>query len=318
MTVAIRQTYIDGLAYELGEQEHDLDDLTSVLPGVRNSLRDAGLASYRTTTRSPVELARGPMQDTLSVLSPDEMDRLRRVVFATNSVDSPSMAGARDLSRLLADSGMPQAFPIGVFMSFCANFQSALETARALIATGQDDAVLVVCTDVMAPDRSRMVEPKISITSDAAVSFLVTVSEGPFRVLETRLRANSILGSLDRGTEFVQYMDGATRALVGLVEETLGAAAISYEQVALAIPNNYNHRVCTYTARSAGFDESLVFLDNIPRFAHAVAADNPINLRDCWSGGRIGSGDIVGLIGSGAFQWGCTLVEVMADPSGDQ
>jgi 3-oxoacyl-[acyl-carrier-protein] synthase-3 len=306
--------YVDGLAYELGDEEHDLGELTSVLSGVRDSLRDAGLASYRTTTRSPIELARGPLTKTLSVLSDDERASLRRVILATNSLDSPSLAGAHDLSLLLAELGVPQVFPIGLFLSFCANFQSALDLARALIATGEDDAVLVVCTDVLPPDRERLVKPNISVTSDAAVSFLVTASEGPFRLLATRLRADSSLGSLDRGTEFIQYMDKATRALVALVDETLGAAQITFEQVSLAIPNNYNNRVCTYTARAAGFDESLVFLDNVPRVAHAVAADNPINLFDCWASGRVGPGGVVGLIGSGAFQWGCSVIEVMSGP----
>src|SRR5262249_27565244 len=142
-----RAVHLKAISYELGEEVHDLDELTTVLPGVRTSLRQAGLASYRVSRLTPVELARRPLERTLAGLDEAARRRLRRVIFATNSLAHPSLATPHALSQLLADLGLPSLFPIGVFMSFCANFQAALELARALIDSGNERDVLVVCTD---------------------------------------------------------------------------------------------------------------------------------------------------------------------------
>jgi 3-oxoacyl-[acyl-carrier-protein] synthase III len=302
--------HLTAFAYELGEETHDLDELTTVLPGVRNSLRQAGLASYRISTKSPVELARGPIERSLAALDPGAREGLRRVVFATNSLAHPSLATPHALSRLLAELGLPSLFPIGVFMSFCANFQAALELARALVVSGRERDVLVVCTDVFDKGPDRLVSPKISVHSDAAVSLVVSASDGPFRLLETRLRVDSAMGALDRNTQFVQYMDGVSRAVVGIVDETLGAAGLGRDQIVRVLPNNYNAWVCRSMAQLAGFGEAQLYLDNLPRFAHALAADNPINLVDCVAAGKAASGDHLVLLGSGAFQWGCSVVRV--------
>lgn len=303
-----RSTFISAIAYELGEERHDIDELTHVLPGTLTRLREGGLEKYCVTTRTPIELARGPVEQTLAAV--DAKSQVKRVIFATNSFDNSEVALPAGISALMAENGLPGVFPIGTFLSFCANFQGALELARALIESYREDCVLVVCSDVLAPERDRIVEPKISVHSDAAVSFLLSADEGPYRLVDTRLRSDARLGALNRYTQFVQYMDGVSRNVVGLVEEMVAAADFGIDDVELLLPNNYNRWVCRSMAELVGFDSSHVFMDNIPRFAHALAADNAINLLDAHASGRIMAGNLVAMLGSGAFQWGCTVLQV--------
>jgi 3-oxoacyl-[acyl-carrier-protein] synthase III len=306
----VRPTFIRALAYELGEEVHNLDELTRVSDGTRRQLREGGLRTYRVSQRSPVELARVPIEHTLAGVDREECESIRRVIFATNSFDDGDTARPGEISGLLIEQGLSAAFPIGVFLSFCANFHSALELARALIESGREDTVLVVCSDVLDKNHDRIVSPKISVHSDAAVSFVMSACGGPYRVLETRLRGDAQLAALNRETQFLQYMDGVSRAVVGLVEDMLAAVELTSEDITRVLPNNYNRWVCRSMAELVGFSEERLFLDNIPRFAHALAADNPINLLDVERAGLASAGDVIALLGSGAFQWGCTLLQV--------
>lgn len=302
--------FLDAISYKLGEQEHDLDELTDVLQGTRRQLREAGIETYYVTEGSPTELAREPIERTLESLSDGRRDRIKRVIFATNSVAHEALSSPHAISRLLADVGLGSAFPMGVFLSYCANFQVALELACALIETGQEETVLVVCSDVhWGPDR--LVSPRISVHSDAAASFTVSSDDGPFEVVDTEVKVDPKLGDINRETQFVQYMDGVARGVAAVAEAALTAAHIGHDDVGRLIPNNYNRWVCRSMAKIAGFDEERVYLDNVSRFAHALAADNPINLDHYYREQRPPSGEWVALLGSGAFQWGFSLVRVV-------
>lgn len=305
-----RPVFLKSLAYELGEERHTLEDLPSVLDGTKRQLREAGLDTYYVSRRSAVELARRPIEETLASLDPAERQAVCRVIFATNSVHDPVLARPLAISQMLVELGLPAAFPIGVFLSFCANFQSALEIARSLIEGEREEIVLIVCSDVLEETHDRLVAPKVSVHSDAAVSFAVCATEGPYRLVETSLHVDSTLGSLNREKQFVQYMDGVSRGVVSLVQQMFERTGLGVEDVARVLPNNYNRWVCRSMAELAGFPEDRLFLDNIPRFAHALAADNPINLLDLERSEPARSAENIALLGSGAFQWGCTLLRV--------
>jgi 3-oxoacyl-[acyl-carrier-protein] synthase III len=306
----VTRTFVDGIFYKLGERRHDLDELTDVLRGTRRQLREAGLESYYVTEESPTELAREPMERTIESASNGNRGQINRVIFATNSVGHEALESPHAISRLLADLGLDSAFPMGVFLCWCANFQMALELARSLIDTGQEETVLIVCSDVhWRPDR--LVSPRISVHSDAAVSFTVSSHEGPFELVATEVHVDSKLGDINREVQFVQYMDGVARGVATVAQAVLDKARIENDEVGQLIPNNYNRWVCRSMAKLAGFPEDRVYLDNVPRFAHALAADNAINLDHYYREQRPPSGEWIALLGSGAFQWGFSLVRVV-------
>jgi 3-oxoacyl-[acyl-carrier-protein] synthase III len=310
MTQSQRPVYLKALAYELGEESHDVADLTAVPADTRALLQEAGLSSYSVSTRNPVDLCRGPVERSLAALSEQERQQIRRVIFATNSFADASIAAQGPTSEVLVDLGLPDAAPVGVFLSFCANIHSAIEIASALVAVADDDAILVVCTDVLSQDEDRLVPPSISVFSDAAASFVIGTEPGPYRILGSRMRVDSRLGAVDRESEFVKYMDGVSRGVSGLVDDLLANFNVEREEVVRVLPNNYNRWVCRSMAELVGFSEEHLYLDNVPRFAHAFASDNAINLYDFEAAGLTVPGSVLALFGTGGFQWGCTLVRV--------
>ena len=271
--------FVDGIFYKLGERRHDLAELRGVLNGTRSKLREAGLSTYYATDASPAGLAHDPIERTLEWASKANLGSIKRVIFATNSVGHEDLLTPHAISRLIADVGLESAFPLGVFLAWCANFQIALELAHSLIDTGREETVLVVCSDVHSR-RDRLVSPRISVHSDAAVSFTVSSHEGRFELLATQVHVDQELGHMNRETHFVQYMDGVSRGIAKVTGTVLDRTPFAHGDLGQVILNNYNLWVCRSMAKIAGFSEDRVYLDNIPRFAHALAADNPINLDD--------------------------------------
>lgn len=307
---ASRDIFITGIAYELGEQEHDLDELTAVVPGVRQSLREGGLSTYRTTERSVVELTAGPIRRTLDALDDADRGAIRRLIFATNSVWDESLHTPAAVSGLLNKLDLPGVLPLGASLSWCANFHAALELARLLIEADGEECVLVACADKWPVERvDRLVSPKVSVHTDAAASFAVTTRGGPFQVRATRIRLDPALGTVDRNREFVRYMDGVARGVTGIVNDALGAVGLEPDAVARVVPNNYNRWTSRSMGQLAGFEEPQLYLDNVPRFAHALCADNPINLCDLASNGGVRRGDRLLLLGTGPYQWGASVVD---------
>jgi hypothetical protein len=300
--------FLTAVAYELGEDEHGLDELTGVDAEVTQALRDGGLDTYRTTERSVVELATGPVHRTVEALSDEERGGIRRLLFASNSMWDESLHTAGALSVLLRDLGIPDVVPVGASLSWCANFHVALELARLFIQDGEE-CVLVICADLWPKGRAdRLVSPRISVHSDAGASFAVSTHGGPFRVGRTCVRLDPALGSLDRNAQLVEYMEGVTRGVTGTVGDALGTD-LTPEEIARVVPNNYSRWTCRAIAQLAGFDESKLYLDNVPRFGHALCADNPINLRDMADSDGVGAGDHLLLLGTGPYQWGASVLE---------
>jgi 3-oxoacyl-[acyl-carrier-protein] synthase III len=304
--------YLTALAYELGEQEHVLDDLAAVLPGVRASLQEAGLRHYRTTGRTPLELAGCALARTLDAAGEGLRGEIRHVLYATNTAWSVEFSNAAALGDMLTAMGLVRAYPIGLFLSYCANLQASIDVAAALVRSGEADHVLVVCTDKTDPASDRLVQPRISVHSDAAASFLLTRDPAPgsYRLRRTVMRIDPALGAIHPDDRFVEYLNAVSEGVVKVVNDTLTAIGLTPADVAKVFPNNYNQWVSRIVGDLAGFRPEQLYLDNIPRFAHALAADGLINLADWSASAKAVPGDQLLLLGAGPTQWGCTVVEV--------
>lgn len=308
------EVYVTALSYELGEHEHLLDELTAVLPGVRASLQDAGLRYYRTTERSPLELARCALAGTLERVNPAIRGEISHVLYATNTMWRAEFSDAAALGDLLAGLGLRRAYPIGLFLSYCANLQASFDVATALIRSGQAEHVLVVCTDKTEPESDRLVQPKISVHSDAAASFLLTTepAAGGYRLRRTMLHIDPSMGELHPDDRFVEYLSAVSESVVKVVNDTVTSIGLTVADLAKVFPNNYNRWVSRIIGDLAGFRADQVYLNNISRFAHALAADGVINLSDWSAAASPSPGDHLLLLGAGPTQWGCSVLEVMA------
>lgn len=310
--MASSDIFLTALTYELGEDQHSLEDLPAVSDDVRQTLYDGGLSHYRVTERSVVELAATPIRRTVEALNDDVREGIRRVIFASNSAWDESLHSPLELSRVLDGLGMPGLTPIGVSLSWCVNTHTALDLARMMIEADGDAAVLVVCADLWPKSRpDRLVLPNVSVHTDAAACFAVSRHEGPFRIGQARMRLDPALGLMDRTKDPQQFIERSAQGVIGTINETLDAGGAGAGDISKVIPNNYSRFVCEWVADLMKFPSEHVYLNNLPRFAHALCADNPINLRDLAAENGIEPGDRLLVLGTGPYQWGAVLVDVV-------
>lgn len=310
-TPAKQPVYLAGLAYELGEHVHDLDELSLVLPGVRASLRESGLASYRTSDRPPAELAKVSLAATLAQLDPALPGRVRHLIYATNSMWDAEFTDPATLGSLLVDLSLTAAYPYGIYLSYCANLQCAFDLGASLIRSGEADEVLVVCTDKADPATDRLVEPRVSVHSDGAASFALIRDRlpGSYRLVDTVLAINPRMGGIDPDRDFIGYFNEVTEGIAAVVERALARTGLTIHDIAHVFTNNYNETVAMMVAKLLGFKPGQLYLDNIPRFAHSLAADAIINIVDYTAASSRASGETLLLLGTGPIQWGCSMLE---------
>ncbi len=303
--------YLAGLAYELGEHTHDLDELSLVLPGVRASLRESGLGSYRTSDRTPAELAKASLAATLAQLDPGLPGGIRHVVYATNSMWDAGFTDPATLGALLVDLGLTAAYPYGIFLSYCANLQCAFDLGASLIRSAEADEVLVVCTDKADPAGDRLVAPRISVHSDGAASFALTRDRigGSYRLIDTVLTINPGIGAIDADRQFIDYFREVTEGIAAVVAKALTRTGLTAGDITRVFTNNYNEMIATIVAKLVGFSTGQLYLDNIPRFAHALAADAIINIVDSAAASPWAGGESLLVLGTGPIQWGCSILE---------
>lgn len=296
-------------AYVLGESEHRLADAEEVLPAVREALADAGVDRYWTTAREPWRLAADAVRLSLAEAEVDPAD-IDVLLYATNSFWDPDFPTNATASALMQEVGLTRAFPVGIHLARCANTQVGLRHAAALIACGQAERVVFVCVDKAEPGTDRLVSPKISVRTDAAASVLITAADGKggFAVVDTVLTMDPTLGLIDPEVQFSEYLSGVTSGLIATVEDLLARSEAEVVDIDALLPNNYNRWITRSMAKLGGFSDEQIYLDNVGRVAHAVAADNLINLRDYTDSRGPAAGDLLLMLASGPSQWGATLL----------
>lgn len=83
---------------------------------------------------------------------------------------------------------------------------------------------------------------------------------------------------------------------------------VSTSDLDLIITNNYNSSVTRSYANLLGVPTEKIYAANIARIAHAVAADNLINLTDAQSELSLGRGSSVLTVSAGQNLWGAALL----------
>lgn len=301
---------LSALRYALGPDQHAVADLPELKDrtDVRDTLLEFGLDRYCTAQADPLELGR---QCALRTLSDAQVDpaSIDTLLVATSSFGSPDYFSAGRLARFMSELGLVKAYPIGVTLSYCGNVHAALRLATSLGRSGESERMLLVCTDRVGPQETRIVPPAISISSDGAASCLITpAAEVGYEVLGTAQVCDPRVAPEDSGGRFMQYMQGVGRGLKQALARLLSTTGLEVSQIACVIPNNYNTWVLGNIARVLGVERSKVFAENIGRFAHANTADDFINLVDREVRSALPDGAHVLLLGTGPSMWGLTLL----------
>lgn len=296
-------------AYVLGERRCQLADAADVLPGVRESLGQAGVDTYWTTKLSSVELA---LEAGRALLAEDGADResIDAVIYATNHWDH-EVPDNLAVSQMLSGLSLRDPAILGVSLGQCANSQLALQQAAALIESGRAANVLVLCVDKIPEGASRLVAPKISMISDCASAVRVsTSSEGAeYLLLDSFLRVNVNLGLVDPEVRFSEYLSGVGEGFVAAVEEAMSRTELSVPRLRAILPNNYNRWIAMAVTGLAGFTAQQVYLENVPRIAHAGASDTFVNLRDYTLERAPQAGESLLLMATAPNMWGVAILE---------
>ncbi|BAZ47497.1 3-oxoacyl-[acyl-carrier-protein] synthase 3 [Nostoc sp. NIES-4103] len=302
--------YLSSIAYELGDfySIEEIDELKQK-PEVLETLLTLGLDKYSQSNLTTLEMAKKSAVQTLEKanLSGKEIDVL---VYATYSLWDFQSSPFLEIGHLINELGLENAYPIGTFLSGCGNLQTAIRIATNLLRGEECKNILIITTDRFSQKSSRLVQPNVSVLSDASASCLLTDSEvkGEFEVLSTSQVMNSEISYLDPIEHsweiFEKILEGSQKAF----QKALGTLQIESKDFRQIITNNYNFSVTKSLCANLNFNYNQAYTKNISRLAHASAADNLINLYDFSLQNPLVVNDLVLLLGTGPSTWGCTVL----------
>lgn len=307
---------ITGVAYELGHPRpvNELGEGNPALAPSIKALLDYGLDSYRASDVPVTTLASRSIVRTLETASAP-VERIGAVVYATESFGG-EQATARALGMLLADVGLKSAYPLPIFGALCGNLLPALELACDIVNGGESEDVLVVLADVERSQESRIVHPPVTVSSDGALSFLVTRRDVPgFKVRGLTKGIHSLGRSLDRGESGFRMLQEAQQAIKAQITTHLDRVGLPRDGYRQILVNNYLSSTTRFFAMSAGFGTDRLFTGTVGEMAHVGASDTLINAQECVRRGLARHGDSLLLLSNGLSanidMWGFITLEVV-------
>lgn len=252
--------------------------------------------------------------------TPADVDLL---IVATTTPDRVFPSTACLLQQKLGIHGSP-AFDI---QAVCTGFVYALSVAEKFIKTGSARCALVIGAETLSrivnwQDRSTCV-----LFADGAGAVVLEASEEP-GIISTHIHADGAYESLlttvkpgpdtdpERladGTAFIEMRGNevfkmAVNTLGRIVDETLEAAGMTYQDIDWLVPHQANIRIIQATARKLDLPMDRVVV-TVNRHGNTSAASVPLALDTAVRDGRIKQGDTILLEAfGGGFTWGSALI----------
>ncbi len=204
----------------------------------------------------------------------------------------------------------------------CAGFVFAVNTATALIQSGQCERILVVGAELLSRvvdwnDRNTCV-----LFGDGAGAVVLSRSDEPnCGVLASRIQSDGSAEQIlylnnsvnSKGPSFMT-MDGksvfkmAVTELTNVVNQTLSDVGLSVDDIDIALFHQANLRILSAVGKRLHLDEDKVFV-NGHKFGNTSSASIPLAMADAMSQGKIKKGDLVVLAAiGGGMSWGCNVV----------
>jgi 3-oxoacyl-[acyl-carrier-protein] synthase-3 len=260
-----------------------------------------------------------------SLLAENEIDRdeIGMVLYAA-ALNSSSTVGSSNLESALRLDGVHDLFKypasvlqtrldltnasvVGINQVGCASIFAALRVARALLATEDGlDSVLCVSADKFPSGRPR--DLAYNLVSDGACAALVRRGGTKNRIVECAQVTKGALWDSEQIENEIIAAYFPTAA--SLIERTLAKAGLTIDDIALVIPHNVSMRSWEILGRLIKCPADRIYMDNIAKVGHTIAADNLLNLRRACEDGRIQKGDKLMLFTFGyGSNWACMVVE---------
>jgi len=255
------------------------------------------------------------------------------VLVATLTPDTPIPATAVRVQRKLG-----LTCPAFDLNAACAGFSYAMAAARAFIASGAAETVLVVGAEILSrvldlTDRTTCVlfgdgagaavlvpadEPGVIgsvLGADGGAAELLVIPGGG----SARPASPETVAAREHAIRMASGREVFKRAVVEMANacrELLEKSGYGPQDVDLLIPHQANARIMTAVAQRLGIDEERAVVD-VAEVGNTSAASIPIALDRAWRAGRIAPGDLVLLTSFGAgLAWGANLIRwTMPGPS---
>lgn len=245
------------------------------------------------------------------------------IILATATPDHTFPASATQVQQALGCRG-GVAFDV---QAVCSGFLYALATADSLLRTGMATKALVIGAETFSrildwEDRTTCV-----LFGDGAGAVVLEAQDVPEDgpgILATRLHADgehkdllyvdggpSTTGEVGKlrmkGREVFRH---AVVNLADVLNEVLGDAGITAEEIDWVVPHQANARILDATARKLGLSADKIVV-TVDRHANTSAASVPLAFDVARKDGRIKSGDMVMFEAmGGGFTWGATLARL--------
>lgn len=303
----------------------ELDEMMGVSAGTFE--KKSGVVSRRwassdeSTSMMAAEAARSALAR--AGMAADELDC---IVSAGGTFERAIPCTAVLVQRALGLSG--SSIPCFDINSTCLSFLTALDTVSALLSSGRFRRVLVVSSDIPSLGLDKTHIESFSIFGDGAAAAILsadTQGQGEIRVLASHMETYSAAAEVCRvpagGTamhpcrddvtheQLVQasrfFMDGkaaykvSAENIEGFVSRLFDGTGLGIDDMQMVIPHQASLLAMHHLRKKLGIpDERLV--DIFSDHGNQVAASIPSALHSVLSNGRIGAGDRVLLIGTGA------------------
>lgn len=223
-------------------------------------------------------------------------------------------------------AGKAAAFDIN---AACCGFVYGMNTAHALISSGQMDRVLVVGAEVLSKITDWSDRATCVLFGDGAGAAVLEPAEPGGGILGTYIRTDGSLADLlhlpaggsrlptthetiDRRGHFIKMKgDGvfkyAVRAMEDAARHVLDEAGLSLDDVDILIPHQANIRIIDAVQKRLGVPAEKVIV-NLDRYGNTSSASIPIALDEAARNGKMKRGDLVLLVAfGGGLTWGAVL-----------
>jgi 3-oxoacyl-[acyl-carrier-protein] synthase-3 len=288
----------------------------------RTGIAERRIAGPKDTT-STLAIRAAQMALQAADLNPNRLDL---VIVATTTPDYP-MPSVASLVQDGIGASKAGAFDLN---AACSGFVYALSIANGLIASGQNENVLVIGADTL----SKMVDwtdrGTCILFGDGAGAVVLQRSEDPTGV------RSCILGSDGSGVSSLYVPAGGSRApmtvdhlqnrqnfikmkgpevyrfavnvMAQATQQAVSAAGMTMDDIDLFIPHQANIRIIHAAMKALKIPVERVFT-NVERYGNTSAASIPIALCEAIANGRVQPGANIALVGFGAgLSWGAAVV----------
>jgi 3-oxoacyl-[acyl-carrier-protein] synthase-3 len=279
--------------YVLGEIVEDHTEITGFAERVaefrmRPTARLWGWGTVRRTERSLADLAVECGSATLAEagVDPGSVDSV--VLCSTGFPVGTGVHGAF-VERILTGLGAPGADFAGVGLNRCTNLLAGIHIADAYVRAGRFRRVLVITTDRVTDEPTRM--DKFALFSDGAASCLVSADHPDgyeLTACASATRADELDWAHEINPELAKQVN----------ERLLAPLDLDVDAITALMHTNVYKPVIFLKEMQAGFTAAQLYLDNIPRIGHCFAADPLINLVDRRDAGHLDAGGYVLLAAS--------------------